>query len=83
MRTKSGERVLGVKTDGDPDFRGPAASKERVPFENNEQNMVAAPPCLIDVTKISTVAGVILVFISFIVRAHILELLEVHTRPGE
>ena len=29
LRTKGGERVLGVKNDGDSDFRGPAASKER------------------------------------------------------
>ena len=29
LRTKGGERVLGVKLDGDPDFRGPATSKTR------------------------------------------------------
>ena len=29
LRTKTGERVLGIKSDGDSDFQGPTASKTR------------------------------------------------------
>ena len=50
-------RVLGVKTDGDPDFRGLAASRERdlVSLESRLINVVLQPPHFAHYSRIGRV----------------------------